>query len=360
MKKVYLACLCIAISGMASAKIWRVNNNTGVVADFTNVQAAHDAAAVHNGDTLHVEASANGYGSLYMSKRLVVMGAGYYLAETSPMIANPKTEANTNISSISNLYFNPGSKGSSVSGMYVGSYCVIQDSMVTVQRCYINSDLYFADSYTAYSGFADTIRQNIIAGGFRCGYQSTGKFQKVLAYNNLVFSGTGADFGSNINNIDGYFINNNFIYYYSAFGNTIGMTTANFVYQNNIFGQVNFGAYQSSNVYFNNICMGAGVPAGNSNVQNVDVPGTVFKDWTGNGAGLSSDGRYALKPGGTDPAIGAGTLNGGPVDCGAFGGPAPYILSGMPNAPSIYVLTVPTQINSGTASMNITLSSASH
>ena len=361
MKKVYLALLCVAISAMASAKIWRVNNNTGIVADFTSAQAAHDAAAVHNGDTIHIEASASGYGSLYMSKRLVIMGPGYFFTETAPMVANPKTEANLNISYIGVLYFNPGSKGSVVSGMYVGSYAVIQDSLITLQRCYLNGDVYFGDSYVTYSGFADTIRQNLMTGGFRCGYNSTGKFQKILAYNNIVGSANGADFGSNINNIDGYFINNDFVYYYSSgTNNPTSVTTANFVYQNNIFGSVNFGAYQSSNVYFNNICLGTGVPAGNSNIQNVDVASVVYKDWTGNGAGLSSDGRYALKPGGTDPAIGAGTLNGGPVDCGAFGGPAPYILSGMPNAPSIYVLTVPTQINSGTASMNITLSSASH
>ncbi len=344
----------------SQAKTWRVNNNTAVNANFTTIQAAIDAVTVLAGDTIHVEASATGYGGASLSKRLVILGAGYYLTETSPMLANPKTEANPNVSYVNNVYFYPGSKGSMISGLYVGSYCVVQDSLITVQRCFINGDFYFGDSYTTTSGWSDTIRQNIIAGGFRAGYGSTGKYKNVLIYNNMIFSGNAADFSQNINSIDGFFINNNFLYYYSASaGNSVSFTSANFVYQNNIFAYVNAGPYQSSNVYFNNICSGTGIPSGNSNQQNIDVANTVYKDWQGNGAGLSSDGRYQLKTG-TNPASNTGTINGNAVDCGAFGGPAPYILSGMPNIPSIYALTAPTQINSGTNSINITLSSASH
>ncbi|MEP6676911.1 MAG: hypothetical protein ABJA78_17245 [Ferruginibacter sp.] len=360
MKKVYLALLCTSITLMASAKIWRVNNNTGIVADFTNIQAANDAAAVHNGDTIHVEASASGYGGIYLNKRLVILGAGYYLTETSPMVANPQTEANPNISYFSFMYLNPGSKGSVISGIYINSYCIIQDSLVTVQHCYMNGDFYFGDNGTTLSAYADTIRQNLITGAFRAGSSSVGKYKNMLVYNNII-GGSSMDFSSNINRVDGYFINNDFVFYYSAGsqGNAVNITTANFVYQNNIWGYVNFGAYQTSNVYFNNICNGTGVPAGNSNQQNINASTAVYKDWTGNGAGFSSDGRFALKTG-ANPASNTGTINGVSVDCGAFGGPAPYILSGMPNMPSIYTLTVPTQINAGTASMNVTISSASH
>ena len=50
---------------------------------------------------------------------------------------------------------------------------------------------------------------------------------------------------------------------------------------------------------------------------------TVFK-YTG-----STDGRYKLKAG--SPAIGYGV---GGVDCGIYGGPEPYVLSGMPTVPA--------------------------
>ena len=55
---------------------------------------------------------------------------------------------------------------------------------------------------------------------------------------------------------------------------------------------------------------------------------------------LSVDQAYQLSAG--SPAIGAGIPNGAtPVDCGAFGGPNTYKLSGIPAIPSIYELQVP-------------------
>ena len=45
------------------AKIWRVNNNTGVVADFTTFTAAVNSASVLSGDTIHIEPSATSYGA---------------------------------------------------------------------------------------------------------------------------------------------------------------------------------------------------------------------------------------------------------------------------------------------------------
>jgi len=49
----------------------------------------------------------------------------------------------------------------------------------------------------------------------------------------------------------------------------------------------------------------------------------------------STDGKWQLKAG--SPAIGAGV---GGIDCGAFGGLGPYILSGLPTGPVIYQLNV--------------------
>ena len=43
------------------------------------------------------------------------------------------------------------------------------------------------------------------------------------------------------------------------------------------------------------------------------------------------------------PAIGGGVSG---ADCGAFGGPAPYVLSGVPNLPHIYEADVPASATS--------------
>jgi hypothetical protein len=77
--------------------------------------------------------------------------------------------------------------------------------------------------------------------------------------------------------------------------------------------------------------------------------------YTGGSTG-SQDSRTVLKPG--SPAIGAGLTVGAVVspDCGAFGATDPYKLSGIPNTPTIYTLSVPVSIPSGSASMNISFS----
>src|SRR5882724_13595888 len=99
------------------AKIWRVNNNLGVAADFTNTVACAASASVHAGDTIHIEASATPYQDFTIYKKLTIIGTGYFLTETAPMIANPKTQATPNVSYINNIGFGSGSKGSSISGI---------------------------------------------------------------------------------------------------------------------------------------------------------------------------------------------------------------------------------------------------
>ena len=77
----------------------------------------------------------------------------------------------------------------------------------------------------------------------------------------------------------------------------------------------------------------------NGNQFNIDMA-TVFADFDGS-LDLSTDGKWELKAG--SPAIEAGISD---ADCGAFGGPAPYILSGVPNLPHIYQADVPASATS--------------
>ncbi len=345
MKKIStLIAILVVVTFSAQAKIWRVNNNTGITADFNNLNAAVNASNVLAGDTIQLEASVNGYGGASVSKRVVILGTGYFLSETSPMVANPKTQANVNAAVTGSIDFYPGSKGSIISGVYISGSVSMQDSFITQQRCVMTGYQYLSAGSNTYG---DTIRNCFINAFYAANNVQAHGW---LIYNNIIYYAF-MDLGQNINNIDGYFINNSFIY-----DGTFNVTCANFTFQNNIFKDINFGSYQSSNIFFNNVCH-SGVPAGNSNVLNASMS-SVYLDYNGNGAGYSSDGRFKLAAG--SPAIGAGVLNSVAVDCGAFGGPAPYTLSGMPSEPSIYSLTVPAQVSSGTPSINITLSSASH
>ena len=70
------------------------------------------------------------------------------------------------------------------------------------------------------------------------------------------------------------------------------------------------------------------------NQYDVDMA-SVFVDYDG-ALGYSTDGKWQLKAG--SPAIGTGL---GGVDCGAFDGIEPYVLSGLPEVPHIYEVIMP-------------------
>lgn len=101
-------CLCASINAQT---IRRCNNLPGVtgVNFYTTLQVAHDNANI--GDIIYVEPSSSDYGSLTCSKRLTIIGNGYFLS------SNPNTPSEKQVSRAGNITFNSGSAQSSVSGM---------------------------------------------------------------------------------------------------------------------------------------------------------------------------------------------------------------------------------------------------
>jgi hypothetical protein len=340
--------LCTIFNTSVKAKIWRVNNNLNVATDFTNTQACMASASVLNGDTIHIEASATAYQNFNVSKKLTIIGVGYYLTEIAPFVANPKTQANTNICYAAYIEFVPGSKGSTISGISTNNM-YLEDSFITVQRCNLSGAVNV--NTNGFNTYADTIRQNVLNGGITSYNNDNTKAENLIIYNNIFTGFYCINFPSNtINNNNGYFINN------ICTNSTSYFTCINFTFQNNIFYNPNFNTYLSSNVYYNCLSTNAILGTANGNQQNVNLD-DIFVGWS-SAAGYSSDGRFALKSGSS--AIGAGVLNGGSIDCGIYGGPAPYVLSGMPSIPSIYTFISPATVASGTTTMNISVSAISH
>ena len=341
----------------AFAKVWRVNNNAGVNANFTDFPAAVTGASP--GDTIYLESSATAYTGGVVAKKLVIVGSGYYLTGTP---VNPNTQWNTNPSTIAGLQFTAGSAGSVLEGLTLNGVVYLGDDNITIQRNNfgINTSSIFL-GYTNHSN-NDTIRQNVLYEILA--YSASNASTNLFIYNNIIIYGL--SFTTNItgsNNINGYFLNND-IGSVTYGGCTLAVE--NFDMQNNIMYAPTFGTsnvYVGTNTYFNNIVSTSaavsGIPNNNGNVFSVTFT-NVYVDWNNANSGIyTADGAFALAAG--SPAIGAGSLNGTTVDCGVFGGPAPYVLSGMPQLiPSIYALTAPTQVNSGTASINVTFSAASH
>ncbi len=324
----------------ASAKIWRVNN-TGVPADFTTAQAAHNSVSVVNGDTIHLEASGASYGSLTITKQLVIIGNGYLLG-TLGANANPDLQANPAPSLLSAASFIAGSSGSVLQGVTVTGTLSVGGSAsnITIRRNRLNTvTLGLCNNIQVLQNYIDLSTSALINGD---GSPATN-----LQINNNVIALT-INMGSTWN---GDFMNNIISSVYNFGANTL--------YNCRVWNNINVQTGSvftltscdsrnniSSNIQFGNL---------NGNQQSVAMS-TVFEDHLNTNPAFSEDSRWQLKAG--SPGIGAawnGVATGG--DCGIFGTSATgisYFLSGIPNVPSIYKLVAPSTVTTGI--LNITIS----
>jgi hypothetical protein len=340
-----LSVFALGITYSATAKVWRVNNNAGVNADFTTFNAAATSGSVVAGDTLYMEPSATQYstGSFVLAKRLVVIGPGYFLdpANTSYPY-NAGLQAATKSAHIAFFRLGTGADGSKFLGVSLdGSVYINGVSNIQFEKVFFGTgSVYFE------SGTNDNIsfRKCFTNGGITANNGNATLFLTNIVIENTIFDGgyTSLEKTTGSGNIYRNNSSNNV-------GNTNSLT--NFYVANNIFGVF-------ANVNFLNCTI-----KNNLFATNQPLPGTATNNlvsvvmtnvYTG-GTG-SIDGRYVLKAG--SPAIGAGLTVGAVVspDCGAYGATDPYKLSGIPNIPSIYSFTVPTSVPSGSATMNVTFS----
>lgn len=326
MKKITTLGALIALlflANQAQAKIWRVNNTVGINANYTDIATAINSGTTLPGDTIHIEPSVSGYNAnITVTKRVVIIGNGYLLGGTG---ANTGLQANTTTSSTGYFVFDAGSRGSVIEGMQMSS-CYLYEHQITVKRNNIQGWLYLATGCDS-----DYIQQNYFYGIYYTGNPTANRI--VVTNNIFSASGYGIYWPSTVSGI----VENNTFLYYTYF------TIWNAQVDNNIFAG---GSMTLNNcVFFNNICEATEFPAGNGNQQNIAMSSV----WLGTG---SNDGQYFLKPG--SPALGTGY---GGVDIGATGGPNPYKISGIPDVPSIYQLTVPP---TGTSTINVTISTRSN
>lgn len=337
-KGIYTFALIAFTAFSASAKIWRVNNTPGVVADFNTIAAAVAAAAA--GDTIYIEGSATNYGGATVNKKLTFIGTGYFLSGTN---SNPGLQANGNEAYFGSAFIDSAASGSTFLGLaglniYNANPAGYGTDNITISRCQLsNISIYYSpsagtigDGWNINKCYVGTINGNI--GAMRNWNVSNNIFTGGLDISNTTSSNIvirNNVFRSSITLYNAYFANN-IIYY--------GPTFTNVVVKNNlaIGNPASFAAYVGTN----------GNSAGHTDA-------LTFQGLAGN----SSDGQWRLAAG--SPAIGAGLTVGSVVspDAGAYGGPDPYRLSGIPPIPTIYSLTVPAAIPSGSNSMNINFSS---
>ncbi|MEO7445058.1 MAG: hypothetical protein ABIT96_01040 [Ferruginibacter sp.] len=343
-----IVCLLLSVNYSASAKIWRVNNNAGVNANFTSLPAAVASPLVMSGDTLHIESSASIYAggvNIFLNKRLIILGTGYFLTQ------NPKTQANPNPSTLHGassprgyIFLDAAASGTVLMGLDIGelriaaaSNLVIARNNIKAIRLNANAAPGVSDNILIYGNYIyrgdNTIDQSGI--NFYFGQQDV-TYTNFRVENNIIIERVEIPFitsGQILNNYIGPFfsatnclIKNNYMTYGGAVGSNI--------FQYNIFSNNN-----------------AAITGFNGNL--VAASSSVFI-----GTSIGQDAGFKLSGG--SPAIGAGRdAANNPIDIGPFGGPSPYVLSGMPPIPSIYALSVPQNVPSGTSSMSVTLSTIS-
>lgn len=294
------------------ATIWRVNNATGVDADFSNLQSAINSATA--GDTIYVEGSTLSYTNpdnargIHVYKQLVIMGPGYLLGENDSTLYRRS-------SAIINDYINiyPGAAGTVIQGLRFNTYAYSAADNVTWKRNYINSYLYLGTYYDSLGTNIDNntinqlITQNYLYGDLAI-YATT---TSCIISNNIIHDHIGADTDDEF-----YIINNTVLY------SGTSINVYNSVLENNVCTGI---IAQNTNTLTNNL---------------VDIYSTQAQHFVG---GALTESQFMLKS--TSTGVGAGTDG---TDCGAFGGVTPYVLSGLPPIPHIYELIAPISGSSST------------
>jgi hypothetical protein len=328
MQTMALLSFLFVFSQTTFAKVWRVNNNAGVSADFTQPGTAIANPAVQNGDTIYLEGSAAFYQGFSVTKKLVFIGTGYFLTE------NTGLQANSNDSWVSNIIIDSLGSGTSFYGIRTGIIQVNSnvDNLI-ISRCHLG--------IAGNSSFTNSKAANwIISKCYLSGFNFTAGFNfENLQIVNCFLNST---FGI-ASSINGLFRNN--------LVSAGSFSLVNSYVANNIFLSSGAPVFTNCTVKYN-LAQSNILPAGNNNQNN--IPAANLFTLTG-----STDGRYQLRGG--SPAIGAGEpVNGVTPDIGPFGTADPYRLSGIPSIPTIYALTVPSSVPSSATTMTITVSTRSN
>jgi len=299
-------------ASISSAKIWRVDSNPGNIADFRTLKNAHDGALI--GDTLYVAGSAVDYGGTTITKTLFIYGPGYFLNE------NPDTQAYPVSARVdANITFTEGSTGSLLAGLTVNDISINKTNKITIRNTYIKTSMTISDNVSNC-----VIIQNYIHTTFSISWSNC---QNIIISNNII--------NPEKTSTDGFICNDSNsssdIQYNLIGGN---VTINNSIFHNNICFD---GSFKETGCDVRkNICDVNQFVQYSDNQSNTDMS-TVY---IGTG---STDGKWQLKD--NSPAKGAGTEG---TDIGPFGGPKPYILSGIPNIPRIYFFDSPTSVTGTT------------
>lgn len=343
MKKSFIFFALLFCSFVASATVLRVNNTVGSTAEYTDLASAHGAA--RNGDTIYMEGSNLPYGSLTVTKRLVIIGPGYFLEE------NPGTPASLP-ARLHQIFLNTDSSEDPQSGAAGSEVRGLTFNEFSSSTVFINvSNTLIAQNYLQDSPFIDRVADNLLSNTTITGnfcvdfgvtyYSSNDGIINLLFTNNIVARGFYLPDNSSGSVEHNLFLGDGFraINFNGQIRSNIATTLDTDDYEVNTTG--------AGNTSHNTIANGE---FGQENNNNIATAADLFIGETGN----SSDGRYQLR---NDSDAALGTAHDG-TDRGPFGGSMPYVLSGLPDIPVILFLQVPSLVRPD-ATLTTTVEAAS-
>ena len=351
MKKLLLIMFLFAFLEGKTQTIHRVTTGMNLQTEITNAPS---------GDIYYVDGGVVNT-NLDIDKKVTIFGTGYFLSNN---------HASPGVSQVSHIRLKPGSDGSYITGLQTLSINISANNII-IQRNYANGEIRLG-----YTGLGDgggnwigTANNCIIIQNYATrptiitdlSISLTASVFNFVVKGNIFFR-----YGFHLQgNISGEITNNTFMpgvtsleAYHSIQKsnpsypfNTI-CTSLPVSIKNNIMPNVGHECPVTSNVptvFSNNVFNQNFTNLPSSNVINADA-NTLFVGYpTSLNNALTPDARCQLAT--NSAAKGAGE---GGTDAGAFGGDTPYVLSGIPNIPNIYQLTVPLQVpQDGTLNVQI-------
>ncbi len=317
----------------ASATCWRINPSPYAGAQFKTVEEAMNDINVLSGDTLLLDPGQHsGFG--LTRENITIIGSGYYLDQNKQW-----GEAQETI--VGRIWL---SKGSSIEGC--SASIISSEENAHIKRCKFNGigGLYHSN----------VIVEQCIISGYSA-YQSPAGITDVCANwiirNNIIdASGGGAIEGGINSNGIGSIIENNILISdgWAVIGNIQNATIRNNIIINTRSGfddnQIPHAAatvsFTDNNIIQNNVFSTPEKYANTEYPSNLYVGATIENTFVNEG---SDDAKWQLLD--SSAAKGAATHGG---DCGAFGGPTPYVLSGIPQfLPHITEALVPAKPTDG-------------
>lgn len=303
MKAVLTSIVFACIATTMQGRVLRVSN-VGGTAPYNSIQAAVRAA--ENGDTIMVDGSPEEYEKAILSKRVVLIGPGYFLREDG-LTTEADREARVDGLEVQ-------AEGTVIKGMRIGGWysLEIKAPKVVVTRCFIGS----WEGIKFYAGADNCIlHQNFITDG-------------IVGNGNTYYHQITNNICSQLGIAD---VCDSYIYYNTVykrdpleFHNGMGNRVAYNIVRGRNFGKDDSGKALTENTYIDNLA--------------------IDDDELFDGVETDLDVQNRMK------LLSSSVSN----KYGAFAGTSPYILAGVPTAPVIETISMPTSVEQG-SKMSVTI-----